>query len=304
MSEKTESSQHYMFAILLFIAGLLIILIFLTIRSQAEDTNTSASITNEAPSVSSVTIAESSLGAQDNSIDLTAGSTTTIYCHAEFTDNNGCDEVDTGGNMEMIFYSANTDANCDADNDDCYIVQGESASTCAITNCGGGTDVTANVECQAEVYYHADAADWTCQLIVNDGSASSTAATATTTINSCVGLSLSGNVSFGSVALGATSTEQSLTISNTCNNIIDTNASASDLTCTIGTIDASQIKFTTTSGATYASMTAFSTSSQSIDLNIAVGSGQNDILYQMLQVPSSALSGSCTGTQTFTAAAG
>lgn len=303
MIENSESKQHYLFAILLFIAGLLIILIFLTVRSQADDTNTSASVGNAAPSVGAVTIAEASAGAQANTINLSEGATKTLYCHAEFIDNNGCDEVDSGGNIKAVFYSDNTDANCDADDADCYIVEGE-GNGCTVSACAGGTDTTATVECQTDVQYYADATDWTCQIQVNDASATSTASFATTTINACVGLAITGGpINFGTVALGATSNEQSITLNNTCNSIIDADASATDITCDVGFIEDALQRFSLSQGAAYNTMTAMSSSSQTVDLNIPVGLNENDIVYQMLQLPNSGVGGTCSGTQTWTAVA-
>ena len=95
MTETNDNRQHLIFAILLGIAGLLIILIFVTIKSQADDSSTSASVTNASPSFDSIFITTTSVSTyQDNPV-LTENTTTNVFVKGTFTDNNGCDEVTT-----------------------------------------------------------------------------------------------------------------------------------------------------------------------------------------------------------------
>jgi len=311
MIESNESRQHYLFAILLFIAGLLIILIFLTVRSQADDTTASASVSNATPTIDSVTIAESTGGADSDAITPVAGSTKTVYVHGAFHDDNGCAEVTAAAQgVKVLLYSPNTTSSCDTDNADCY--ENDGGVACSYTNCAVGTDTVANYECQFALQYYADPGDWTAYVTANDGTATSTADSSnTTTLAEITGISLSGSINYGGVSLGGTSTigtGSTISMSNKGNVTEDYRFSGSNMTCDVGTVDVGQQHYASglggiNSSTAYASLYALGSSASTVqhDMAKATASAQSTTSsYWQITLPSNGVSGTCTGTITVT----
>jgi hypothetical protein len=126
-------------------------------------------------------------------------------------------------------------------------------------------------------------------------------------MGSTLALDVTQSIEYGSVAVGAVSTEQTATISNTGNRAIDAEVSADGaMTCdTLGSIAAAQAKWSLSTGFTYASAgTALSTTPTTMDDSTAqrTGAATETDTFWKLQVPSG-VAGACTNNVTFTAIA-
>lgn len=270
---------------------------------------------NSTPSVDSIVISESNGGPSiGTSIDLLEFNNKTVYVHGTYTDADDCDQVQNGGEVEFVLYRSGVNGaqNCNTDNTNCYRTT-KTLGGCSISNCTVGTStVTGDYSCNLSLTHYADATDsgtysaenWQAWIEIADNSSASSSMSSSTEVNSLVALDLTGNISYGNIALGATSTEQSLLITNTGNVAIDSDISATNMTCDTGTILASQQHFSSLSGLTYAAMGPLSTSTQSYGLNLAKqvdATLSTTSLYFMLQAPTSSLAGTCNGTLSVTA---
>jgi len=312
MIESNESRQHYLFAVLLFIAGLLIILIFLTVRSQADDTTSSAAVSNATPTIDSVTIATASEGADVDALTLTAGSTKTVYVHGAFHDDNGCAEVTAAAQgVKSILYSPLTNQACNTDGADCY--QNSGGVTCTYGGCTGGTDTDGTFECSYALQYYSDPGDWTAYVTASDGTATSSAhSTNTSTIADLAGVNLTGTVNYGAIALGAASTidaNETVAMANQGNVTSDFRFSGTAMTCQVGTISVGQQHYATgisgiTSSTAFADLYPLTGSASTVTHDLVKstdGGASATSSYWQVTLPSNGIAGTCSGTLTIAA---
>lgn len=92
--------------LLLALIGVLIIMIFVSLRSQSASVSTELTITNSAPTIDSLTVAAKTAGgggystiSEGANLSISANGnnqlpgTTTLRLHGDYTDNNGCGEI-------------------------------------------------------------------------------------------------------------------------------------------------------------------------------------------------------------------
>lgn len=318
---------------LLFAVGILVLLLFVTIRSQADTANTSATIQNATPTVSGITISTSSWGGPalaDATFTPRENTTTTVYVYGTFNDGNGCDEVTNGGELSVALSrtgiatsSCNTSLHANLYN--CYVVWLNSSNTqyigngasCETSGCDGGNDTEANFMCTVPIQHFADATDvgayaaeaWRAVVTSYDNSeASSSQAGTQFEIATLNAIDSGASVAYGALALGDTSpSDITLTITNTGNKDgADVELSGTAMTCTDGTIAVGQQKYATTTGSTYLSKSALTGSENStgmlIKKQMATDTLATSNTYWMIAIPSSGLSGTCSGTITVIAA--
>jgi hypothetical protein len=343
-NSSSESRSHWIFALLLGIAGLLILLVFINLRSQAADNGTTnVSVSGSAPSFGTIYFVTTSASATMIATAVPSQNTvTTYYLEGSYTDLNGCEDVASSTNQNGIIiasvhpttasglscYTGTTTTLPIWDDTSCYgaFAAGTydtiAESGCVITSCdnSGGVDTDANFSCKINVQYNAEqtvtganaSAVWYADIIMAGASdltksaASSTASFEMATVNA---LTLGGNVAFGSLALGGTSAEQSLTITNQGNNnSLNVAASATAMTCTqTGTIIPGYIRMSTTTGQTWAQrswvFSSTSTPTFGISLSKATVTTTASVTttYLNLKVPASGVAGVCNGTLTLSA---
>ncbi|MDD5621293.1 MAG: DUF2341 domain-containing protein [Candidatus Pacebacteria bacterium] len=241
-------------------------------------------ISNSVPSVGSIT---------PGSVSLIESSTTTATSTCTVSDNNGCEDISS---VVAVFYDDNAvDADCAADENNCY-----TGIACATSTCEGNNS---DVLCTTYPYYYANASDWRWYVkVIDASSASSTNTSATTTIDNLIALEVSEtDIDYGSIELSATSNQATTTIENTGNTNLDVGLYGTAMSCSLGTIAVGQQKFNTGGGET-----ALTGVSQPVDLNVAqrtttVPTGS---IYWKLYAPSDGIAGTCSGTNTFEAANG
>ena len=339
MQQSDRRSNTVMFALLFGIAGLLIILAFLTLKStQAEQFLAEVEITNIAPEVDTVIISTSSFGnGVTLGLDMVELGTTTVYVHGSYTDQNGCEDVtdytvDDDSYLVIEFARsgvAGFPPDCDtvtggiqhydplncliAANTSTYVVQQPPVS-CAITNCDGGGDLSADYQCILDVEFFADATDsgtysaqnWRATVFVGDIDSEMGFRSSTVEMNTLTALTLSNTttIDYGTLALSDISADVQLDIRNSGNNAAMTvEISGLDMPCEIGTLDDAQQKMATSSGIAYASM-PFTLSGVATDIGLIINKQQVTTTqavsstYWKLQVPATGVSGACQATTT------
>jgi len=280
---------------------------------------TSLTITNSAPAASNVAVTT----AVGGNLSLTSGTTKTVTVTLTVTDNNGCEDIDSGSpDTDVIFYRTNVTNGiaCTPDAEDCYnMVCTQDALSCT----AGGADLTATYTCTASVQFYADATDagspnaattWTAGATPSDNAGAATANTDTTVeMVSLTSLSVTSTIAYDALALGANtaSTDETTVVTNAGNRIIDTQvggygAGTGDgysMACTIGNVDVAYEKYSLVAETAYASKTALPSDSSpdTLQTDIAVGAAVTDDIYWGMGLPATGVGGSCTGSVVFTA---
>lgn len=317
--KNTNNSAHYLLGSLFFVAGLLVLIFVINLQSRANDSSTQVNVTNSPPTVNTVYFSETSEGAQISDLSLNENTSKTLYIYGSYTDDNGCSDV-TSLNFTLYGGSSIGGANCPQNDLNCYN-QNSTGYSCNFTSvasdqCTGGTDTTANYVCSVPVQYFADATDdgpysandWVARVTATDNSSSTGYLdSALLTVNTLTALDVGSSINYGSLALGATSAaDVPLPITNTGNKIgLNVNASGTNMTCTAGSIPASNQHYSTLAGQLYSYTLALNTFPTLISFGIpkaaSVSSPSTENLYWRLQIPSTGINGSCTGTSTFSA---
>lgn len=182
--------------------------------------NSSVTVGNAAPSVSSVQINHST------QIILNPNSTTNVDVNATIADNNGCSDITGGTTTILIYRDAITSSTCfGAQNQlNCYKL---SAFT-STSSCSGGTNI--NTTTTFAVQFFAQATDasssfngkgWQATVYATDAfGATSTADSGTTTLRSLTAINISqASISYGTLSASSTSAgvNQSSTLKNAGN---------------------------------------------------------------------------------------
>lgn len=293
------------------------------VRSQADDTSQSAGVSNANPTVDTVITAIASGGADQANIAVTEGSTKRIYIRGVATDNNGCNDIDTASNWSFDVYRTNvtSGAACTLDNNDCY---DGNTTNLTFTNCTGAGDLNLDYEGFLDLQFYSDATDaasanaattWTASMKAGDESSGvSSAVTDTWELDSLIALGVTASVNYGTLALGADSSVQTITFTQTGNRSFDINRSAGgDMICDgqgSQNIAIGQVKRHLTDSVfawTDAAAAALSTTPTEDELNMGRRTNDASALtasyYLRLRMPSTGLRGTCTNTATFTAIA-
>lgn len=267
---------------------------------------------SSSPTVNSVMISENSAGGPVASINLLENSTKNIYIYGTFGDQDGCGDVKTGGSLKVAFYrsTVSTTSECGANNLYCY--RGSYAtSQCLIWNCDEGTELTANYECTLPLQYYADATDvglyldanWTAYVEAKDAAETSGVLTSSTEVNTLAAIEIGGALTYGTLNLGTTSTQEQVMITNTGNTTVDLQMIGRDMSCGTGMIPAGQQHYTTVSGTLYEDMSVLPTSTTNVDLNLLKFNltESTTTLYFQLKMPNFGAGGSCSGVNSLSA---
>jgi hypothetical protein len=174
--------------------------------------------------------------------DLTGSYNTTIrvWCNATAEDDDG--PADIRQATAVLWDPSTTTAGGLDDADDHY-----TNSSCTLTTSGQQV----NISCSLTLQWYAQPGEWSCNITVTDAAAASTSAAKTNiTINQFKGLSTTGTLNFGSLAPGETTplgSQPQTTVENRGNTPLNLNITANtNMQCTLGTINATQIHYDTT----------------------------------------------------------
>lgn len=274
----------------------------------------SRSFAASAPVVNSVTAAATQ-GGIESTLSLTENNTATLYVYGSITDADGCEDVATNGTVTGKFYRSNhaSGDGCSADNNDCYTIAN---AACTKTNCTGPEDTTLDYQCTASIQYYADATtsgpnsgtDWTAKITATDAASTTGTNTDTIEVASMVALDVTPSIQYGSIDLGAESSQQTATVTNTGNNDLDVTLSVNGaMTCASGSISANSAHYSDTAAFSYNDGSALSTTPTELELNLphltSDGGAQTKNIYLKLKMPASGAGGSCSNTLSVSATA-
>jgi len=290
-----------MFRKILLLTLVLSALSFLALNVQviADDTEGNVSVNNAAPSVGTVTLADSDGG----NIQLTASSNTNaVTCNSTLTDDNGYADIDTAS---ATFYHSSSSSDASDDKNVHY-----ANSSCVLS---GGSGTTVLATCTVNLEHEAQDGTWTCNITADDGT-NATSNTGTATVDTLAALEVTeATINFGAMSLGENSSSaQSITISNEGNVQIDSRFSGSNYTCGIGVIPASNMRYSTALG-NYDSMvtdlTNAAVTQEAFNLGLEGVATVDDTPstkseYWAILIPATGVGGACSNTVTVTAISG
>lgn len=265
---------------------------------ETDSAPVSVDIGNTPPAFGTAAFTES-LSSVDTEVDLVAGSRKRVYCTAELTDVNGCNEI-TEVRAQFVHALANPpgpEVECTADADDCYQVSTTEtidgkcyAVTESGRECTGVNDTTVDYVCYADFWYWADPAFeddvnytavdpeywyWMCDMRAKDtewglwlSEEPLPAYVGVGWVNQLYAFDfVQPSINYGTVDLGATfeRTDIALTIENMGNKKINSfDLSGTDMTCSVrGSIPVANQHYSWTPSTLYAAGTALSTNTAS-----------------------------------------
>ena len=260
--------------------------------------NSSANITiqNRAPSIN--------LSTPASTINLVAGSSVLIQCNASVTDQ---DNASTILSTAASLYLNGTSPAASDSNRTHYT----NASCTAI----GNNSVTKNFTCNFTVYYYASNGSWLCNVTVND-TWNLTSNTTPLIIGQLLAVNITPwTISFGTVAIGNISQNQSVNVTNIGNLAMNISVWAYgqaygdnySFWCGTGGLNTSYLQFSTDISANYTQKQPVGTTTDTTFLNLTVQPQTNstpslNASYWQLSVPQLAnLAGLCNGTLVFEA---
>lgn len=319
-----QSKTHYILAALLGVAGLLIILIFVSLSSKTTSVlPTLTNVNNTNPVVNTVRIglATGDDDVSNGTLMLNENSTKSIFVNGSFTDENTCKEIEDNGydglkikTHRSGFGSCNSGPN--NNHLKCYFKDMAPNTDCYITGCTNSSITTANYECEVKIAFNADRTDsgtngaenWVAEVQVNDihGGSSGYVASSTFEIAKLSAINVaSPDINYGSVALGGVSGVVTTTIQNYGNdNDTDLFVYGSAMPCSnYGTIPVSkQFYHVQNNQATSSMVSLNSVTSTAYQFDMPKANnddpGYDKNLYWKIQLPATGISGSCSSTNT------
>ena len=186
------------------------------------------------------------------------------------------------------------------------------------TDCASATDPTGSFDIRIPIDYNADnttagdyeSGEWLVTVVPNDGIAYGNTTTAQTfQLAELKAINVSASIDFGELGIGSTSSEQTVTITNTGNNNeLDAQINGTNLACGTGSLFRDFIHYSTSSGvgwgATYELTDTAAAQNHSINKATVSSTPATSSTYLKLELPlvtSTVYGGSCAGTITFTA---
>ena len=215
-------------------------------------------------------------------INLTPGTTTTVFATGTVTDLNGYADIIAGSST---IYRTGAGPSCTANTNNCYKGDTTSSSSCSFINCAGNT---CTLSCRADIYFNAEATDayilpavnlyegekWSAYLEVRDSSGTydfeSAIAQELITLRAA---SVNNSINYGSLALGGNTgaANASTTVTNVGNIAFNIEVLGTDLSDGGSSrIPANEQRFAT-STFTYSGCTACSVMSSTTPTNLAIG---------------------------------
>jgi len=123
---------------------------------------------------------------------------------------------------------------------------------------------------------------------------------------SLIALDIPGSIAYGTLGPDEQSAEQTNTITNTGNSGIDVNVRVDGaMTCSAGSIDTANVRYSTSSGFNYDTASSTATTDQETELDLSPrtddAASSTKSMYFKLKTPQSGSGGACSNTLTITA---
>ncbi len=312
-----KTNIHLIYGVLLTIVAVVALLALVVLRSQTDDTTGSVTITNQAPVIDDVIVAIVSYGTQSD-LTLAENTTITYYVHGTATDANSCLDISEASGVwtGQVYRTSVGNAAADDNNDHYSLAEDAEGTNFVVDNCTGQTDTSNRYQWTTTMHYWADstdvggeyAEDWTARVTLADVDGGQAAAvTQVFEVNELVAINVDGTEDYGTLALGADSASQQLTITNTGNSAtVDANVSGlATWTCTDGTFVVGQVHYSLAAITDWTVETALTATATLFDRSVAhrtvEGTPSTGVWHSMLRMPADGIAGACTTTFTFTA---
>lgn len=266
--------------------------------------DSTVNINNTSPTIETIFLSDVDGVQATGGMDLSAGTTQTIYCYGTYNDEDGLGDVQGVSariwNNGLSSFSGSENLEEHYRNETCSAIDGD-------------------FSCEFDVEFFARPGTWNCNATVVDTSLDEGTGQASETMNELLGISIPENllIDFGSVGLGATSTSRQVPVNNTGNINLDfgldafragnTTSDTEGMNCSIaGTIPTSNFEVSADDttfdnlvglGPMYQLVTALSPAT-----DISPTPTTQDVFWR-LSVPSVGVGGSCSGKVYFEAIA-
>lgn len=330
--QLSPESVHIIYGALFALLAIAALFALMFVRSLTDDATQQSGITNSVPTINTVKVASTSdtgsYSSETAAITFTnENATNNIYVHGLATDNNGCTQLkkaNAAWTLVVHRTEATNGAACTSNNNDCYTYNTAAAEAIMTedTCTEDGTDILHQYEFTVPLQYYADptsasaptyaSGTWTASVGVTDSAGgAATAGTDTFEVNTLNALSVTGTIDFStstggsSMALGSTSTsDTTMTVTNSGNNTIDVELSGSALDCGAGYADIAvgNSHYSSAAATAYASMTALSATPTELNgFGLAKsnnGAAATSSVYWKLSIPSTGVAGTCSSTIT------
>lgn len=264
LNRRGESQAHVVYAVTFTIIAVVALVGLIMMNTEADDSGQSATITNTAPSLSSVLFyvngGDSDIQGNADAIDVASyeGTWKQYGVSGSVTDTYGCADYNTDTTTAQwnvkIFRVATTTTGddgsaCSSTNASCRI---DTAQRISLGTCTSSTTQTFNWAVDLPYYLQpsrgtnspAFGDTWVARVAVTDESAATgTGTTPAFEIDELNALEVTGTTNYGSLALAATSASQTIALTNTGNLVQDYNVYASgNLSCAVGSIPLTAVK--------------------------------------------------------------
>lgn len=301
------------------------------LKSKADTATETANVGNDAPAVVSISAIDlDGAGTEILSGTLTPveGDINYVIVSGVVSDPNGCEDIDW---IHGVAYRSGVTSACASDNNNCSTFSQtlEVMKANSPTNpCTGAGDTDISYSVRLPFYNFVDPTDagtagkandyadqeWVIELNVTDNATLTDTVTPIFEVASLAAFSTAASINYGTVALGADSSEQTVTFENTGNMYVDSTVAASgNMTEPSGNYDvipAGNVHYSLTQGFTYGTATATVITPSTSDLVLQLPQQLVDAgpftaptvdSYWVLRMPSSGVNGTYSNTLTFTA---
>lgn len=282
--------------------------------TYADEDIQSVTLSNVAPSITTINTSNDSYGEDQLVIVPAEGSDFVMYIHGTAYDQNGCSDIDDVSQWTLRLYRSGVGGGflCSGDDSNCY--NPSSNSTLALSGCTGPSDTNITYQWTVTLKHYIEPTDasassfssndWKARVVVNDVSSDAGYLADSFEVATLRALTVPSVIDYGTLAPGDTSTQQNIDVTNTGNDDIDFYVKASGaMTCDRGSIPESEIHYDLNDGFVYNSVSGLSASDTPINATITrrTTSISKKTMYFRLKVPTNGVSGHCTNTVTFTA---
>ncbi len=328
LNRRGESQAHVVYAVTFTIIAVVALVGLIMVNTEADNSQQSTTIQNEAPSISAIQYGVSGISSV-TSLNLgnvggdpvvsAEGDRFTHVVTATVTDNNGCSDIDTAAtNYDLRIFHRVADNNdgqaCNSTNGtNCYF--GDTASL-TLGSCQDSTSYNLTWHVTGNYFLDATEADslgWSARLQVTDDASAVTTSTDAFDVQTMLALDVNATTDFGTLAVGGHSDQVALSVKHTGNaDVEDYKVGYNQpMQCTFNQFAGNNVKITQSSGAAYdGAVTAMGAAGAetTVDASIAkatsMATSATDPLYAFILIPANAgVRGNCSNTATYTAIA-
>jgi len=278
------------------------------VHGSTDTVTATANVSNVAPISSNVSINNG-----DATVTLAENTPTTVTVSASVFDANGCADIDE---VDVKLFRTAVTASCSSNANNCYTA----TATLVAGTCTDSSDLSADYTASIPVQYYADPTDvgavyaadnWSAQVIPHDEGVGTAGTNDTIEMATLIALNVTSTIAYGTIPLGGNTAgvNQTTVVTNTGNAQIgpqvNSGAATTAMTCTTGSIPVANEMYDVDS-MTYGSMThaltgtAVSVGNGFVLPKTTTGTASTDSLYWGLAMPSSSVTGTCSGTVVFT----